>query len=564
VFRSASLAEGKGMSPATTSISGLSSGIDWQKTVDSLMQLEHRRVDLLEGRQTLKDRQLSAWRAINTELLAFQSLAEGMEDPDDFLSWNASSSDTDLLTVETGSNTQEGSWGVQVNQLATATKLIHGGMADSNTTAVNSSGSDQIFAFTYGTGDDAVDLEITVTDGSTLAELRDLINNHADNDGVQATLLNDGSETATAWHLVLTSDLTGTDSALVIDDAQTTLGTGAEFDQAGFPDGQVGVNAQIRIDGYPAATWIESSSNSVENVLAGMTINLLGTTEGSEIQVTTDRDEGAVKGRIEAFVEGYNSVIELIDAYSQYDTETEAMGLLFGDGSLSQVERNLNQLTNRNFTGLDSSSHFTNLPQIGIRTVSGGKLEIDSDELDDALQNHFGELKDLFTFNSRTTSSSMSFFTRTTTVPAGDYDVAFDYDATGTLTSATVNGETADIDGDYVVLPESSTAYGLRLRFIDPGDGPGSSTATVSLSYGASVAAHQTLDALTDDDSGLVFYQTDRLETSITSLDEQIANMERRLDQTRAGLERDFIAMETLMSQLQGQSSSLSSQLSSL
>jgi flagellar hook-associated protein 2 len=552
------------MATATTSISGLSSGIDWQATVDALMQIERRRVTLLENRQSLQESRLGAWRNINTELLAFQTLSESLESADDFLAWTATSSDSDLLTVTAGSEAQEGSWGVTVNQLATSTKMIHGGVADSNTTAVNSSGSTQTFAFQYGTGAEAVDVSVSVADGSTLAELRDLINNHADNDGVRATLLNDGSDSATAWHLVLTSLETGADSLITIDDALTTLGTGSEFDQAAFPDGQVGVNAQIRVDGYPSASWIESSSNAIENVISGLTLNLLGTTAGSELQITTDRDEATVRGRIESFVQAYNDVMELVDGYGQYDVETEAMGLLFGDGALSQLERDLSRLTNRNFTGLSGSAVFSSLPEIGIRTTTGGKLEIDSDDLDDALQNNFEALTAVFTFSASTTDSNISFFTRTASVPPGDYAVELAYDAAGALTSALVNGLNADIQGDYVVLPSGSDAEGLRLRFQDPGDGPGTLNATVTLGYGAAAEAVKSLDSLVDSDTGLVQYQTDRLDDSVSSLDEQIEDMERRLEITRATMERQFIAMETLMSQLQGQSSYLTSQLSSL
>jgi flagellar hook-associated protein 2 len=548
------------VSSSVATISGIYSGIDWKATIDALMQIESRRVTILENRQTTQQQRLSAWQNINSRLATFQTAMDEMQDLDSFLVHSASSSNQDVLTATAGSGAANGSYSILVNQLATSSRLIHQGWADAYSTAVNSSGADQSFSYTYGTGAEQETITLTVGNGATLGDLVDLINNDDNNPGVQATVLNDGSGSATAYHLVLTTEETGSSTELAINDAATTLGaSGNEFLSATIEQTQVGQNAQIRVDGYPAASWIESQSNLIEDVITGITIELANDSAGEEIQMTVSSDKSAVKEKIEAFVSSYNEIISLINTYSSYDAENESMGILLGDSGLSQLERSLNQIVNRPLTGLSASMPFTTMGEIGIRSGSGGLLTIESDDLDAALEDNFKQLGELFTFSSRTDNSHIDYFTHTDGVPAGDIAVSAVYNAAGELISATLNGEAADVSGAFIVAAEGTSLEGLRLRFTDPGDGGGTLNATVTLGFGVAAAFQKTLSELTDSESGLVQFQTNRLEDGLENLAQQIEEMNDRLDRMREQYEREYLAMETAISRLQSQSAALSS-----
>ncbi len=544
------------------SFSGLYSGIDWNATIDALMEVERRPVTLLERRRADQQLKLDAWTSLEAKLTSLMNLMEDLEVAADFLLYSTSSSDSDKLTAGADSGAVEGTYGVVINRLATSSRLIHQGWADSNTTAVNSSGSGQQFVYVHGTGGDAETVSIDVPDGTTLAGLVELINNDEDNPGLRASIINDGSGGATAYHLVLSSTDTGSDTLISIDDAGTTLGDGGNFDQAAFPDGQTGVDAQIRVDGYPPGGWIESSSNSVSDVVDGVTFNLLDTTAGEEISLTVLRDEAGVKSKIQSFVDAYNEVLTLINAYESYDSASETMGPLLGDSGLILLERELDRFTNREMAGLPDSATFTMLAEIGITTGEGGLLEVDSTTLDEALEDHFDAVKDLFTFSSRSDSSNLSYFTRTSATEGGDYSVQVQYDASGSILSATIDGEAATVDGGFIVGAEGGGAEGLRLRFTDPGDGPGTLSATVSLGMGVAASYYQVLDTLMDPDEGHVQYQTDRIEDSIESLTEQISDLESRLELVRQQYEREFTTLESMLAQLQSQSNFLTAQFS--
>lgn len=543
---------------SVTTISGVSSGIDWQATVDALMKVEQNKVTLLENRQTAQQRKLDAWRGLNTRLLAFQTAMDALEESASFLSHSVTSSDSTQLSATVGEGAVAGTHSILVDQLASAARLVHGGVADADSTAVNSSGADQVFAYTYGSGTGAVTTQVAVAAGTTLQELRDLINNAEDNPGVRASLLNDGTGSATAWHLVLSGQESGSDNLLVVDDALSTLGDGSTFDAATFTTSQSAQNARFRVDGYPASGWLESATNTVVDALEGVTLSL--SKSGTDpVQVTVSRDDAAVKQKISALVSSYNELVGQINSFTSYNSTSETMGVLLGDGSVNQLKRALVETVTRPFSTLPATAQFTSLSEIGIRSGAGSLLTVDAEKLDAALAAHPEEVARLFTFSSSSDNGAFRFFTRTATVPAGEVAVSLSYDASGVLTGGTLNGVAGTVEGDLLSAASGSDLEGLRVLFRNPGDGPGSRSGTLRLSHGAAASLAFTLGRLTDGETGMVQYQTDRLESTVSSLTDAIERMNDRLATKKDQLTRQYLAMESALAKLQSQSSALSS-----
>ena len=548
---------------SVSTISGVASGIDWQATVDALMRVEQQKVTLLQNQQNTQQSRLAAWRSLNTRLLAFKTSMDGLEEADAFLVNSASSSDATLVGVVAGSSATAGTHSLEVDRLASTARLVHQGWADANSTAVNGSGVDQVFSYTYGSGVDAVSVSVTVADGSTLQDLRDLINNDADNPGVRASLMNDGSGGASAWHLVLSGEETGQAAQLVVNDALTTLGDGANFDSASLSETTSALNARFRLDGYPPAGWLESADNTVDEALEGLTLTLKGATT-APLQITISRDAAAVKAKIQGFVSSYNDIIGQINSYTSYDTANQSMGILLGDGGVNQLKRDLSQLVTRSQTSLAAGALYTSLSQVGLKSGAGGLLSLDETKLDAALAGHAQDVEALFTFRSSSSDPALSFFARTADVPGGDLTVGATYDAAGVLLSATINGQAAVVAGNLISGAQGGLYEGLRLLFTDPGDGPGARSGTVSLSHGVAAALTRALGGLTDSETGLVQFQTDRLETTIGTLTRSIENMNDRLARKKEQLTREYLAMESALARMQAQSQALTSSLSGL
>ena len=538
---------------STSSVSGLTSGIDWQSTIDSLMEIEGNKVTLLENRQAKEQEALNAWRQINTKLLSLESASAELTDLDDLLAYRSASSDEDIVGATANAGSVEGTYSIEVNRLATASRATHGGWADLNTTAVNSSGSTQQFVYTYGTGEDQETITLNVANGATLAELKQLINNDSDNPGVRATIINDGSGEDTAYHLVLTSTSTGSSSEIVIE-SETTLDG---FDESGFSQITAGQNAQIRVDGYPPTGWIESDSNEVSDVLEGVTLELNDTSNGDIVQISITRDNATVKERIQGWVDAYNEVLSLIDTYDSYDLENEKAGALFGDSGTRSLKNRLLRSATRPIEGLSEGFQFSSLSEVGISLGESGTLEIDSSKLDDVLAESFEDFGQLFTLTSSSNNEALSYFSHNDRTAGGEYAVDLTYDAEGNITAASIDGTAATIDGSFIIGADDTNAEGLRLYFKHPGD---EGTINVLVNLGLGIAPlHESLSSrLTDDEEGTVQFQVERLEESISNFDDQIEDMERRLEATRAALEQQYISMETTLATLQSQADYLS------
>lgn len=131
------------------------------------------------------------------------------------------------------------------------------------------------------------------------------------------------------------------------------------------------------------------------------------------------------------------------------------------------------------------------------------------------------------------------------------------------MTSATINGEAANILGTLVQGASGTDAEGLLLKFTWPGSGS-QQTANVNLSLGVNCQLEVETEYITSKEyqEGEVYWATDSLQDSIDDLDEQINAMERRLEETQARYERQFNQLEVVISQMRSQSSYLASILS--
>ena len=70
------------------------------------------------------------------------------------------------------------------------------------------------------------------------------------------------------------------------------------FEDTDFTEVQAAQNAQVRVDGYPATSWIERETNVLSGVIQGVTVTLLDTTDGSPVTVTVSQDTAALKEKL--------------------------------------------------------------------------------------------------------------------------------------------------------------------------------------------------------------------------------------------------------------------------
>ncbi|MBK6766370.1 MAG: flagellar filament capping protein FliD [bacterium] len=229
------------MSQPATSVSGLVSGIDWDTTIQQLMQIERRRVTLYEDRKSENETKLNLWAQIQGKIAGLQGAAQNLDRRSEFVVKSASSSDSSVVTVQASSSAPRGSHTVEVLALAKAHSIASQGFDDKNSNGVGDSGGNMVIQV----GDETITIaDADLSSATTLEQIKNLINNSADNeDLVTASILDDGTDSG-RYRLVLTSNNPGLDNRIQFLSNPTTLNfTSKTIDDAETRAGWSGTSA---------------------------------------------------------------------------------------------------------------------------------------------------------------------------------------------------------------------------------------------------------------------------------------------------------------------------------
>lgn len=171
---------------------------------------------------------------------------------------------------------------------------------------------------------------------------------------------------------------------------------------------------------------ITRPTNNIDDVVPEITLNVHDKTEKTAT-ITVKVDKEASKNALIEFVGKYNQAVAKINVLSQnkpdiineldYLTDdekeklTKQLGMFQTDFSLSNIKSNMQTILSSGYRASENAE-ITALSQIGIATnASGysgsysqsqlrGYLEIDEKKLDDALENHIDDIKNLFGFDT--------------------------------------------------------------------------------------------------------------------------------------------------------------------
>jgi len=545
---------------ASIALPGLQTGIDTEAIVQQLVAAAGIGLTRLETRQARWQEKHDAFGTLETRLETLQTTLDDLRHRADLQAYTAASNDTERLTVEAGASASEGAHDVTINQLAAAERQVHDGVADLDTLV-----GEGVFAYTYN-GETRT---VQTTDETTLEDLRDLINNDAGNPGATASILEYDAGGDQVYHLVLSGNDTGAEYTISIDDGQTTLdGTGGtvDFRAATHTETQSAQDAQVRVDGYPASDWITRSTNSIDDILPGVTLYLHAPTEvGETVRVSLTRDTECLKETVTDFVAAYNHVADYIQDQTAYDTASATAGILMGEYTVTHVLRTIRLPLIEAAPGfLDAADGFTLAGQVGLSLDRYGTLEFDEDTFDEAVGDDYLALIDLFGAERTGASDSdhLSFYAASTLTDPGTYEVRAVFDA-GTLVSAQIReaGEgddawrDAEVDGNLITgdtdYPEAAIQITASYA------GTGTLEAQVRVRLGVAGTLYEAIDDLLDPTDGPLTTAQQRCQTSIDSVADNIERQENRLDQTEARLRAQYARLEQTLAMLQAQSSAL-------
>jgi flagellar hook-associated protein 2 len=465
-------------------IGGLASGLDTNSIIQQLMSIEQQPKVRLQQKQVVEQARQSTLKDVQTRLKNLSLQVAGLRDPG---TWNdvqtVDSTDTTKVTATRTGGAAAGGYSLQIVGLARAAQMTQG-------TSATAASADDTLHIAVGTTT-PVSVDVSVAAGDSLQTIADKINSSASTP-VYASLMN--------GKLVLSGKQTGADNAI-------SVTGGAVATDLGLAETQSAQNADFWLG---STHYTDRSSNVVSDVMPGVSLTLRGTTGTGTVSVVVGSpgaDTDAIKTKVQAFVDQYNSTIDFIRGKLDEDTVVNpttdadrAKGALRGDPGLTSLLTSLRANVADVFSGRPSDTD--QLSEAGVSTGAttgsgtlnqdsiAGKLTLDATKLTERLAANFDGVKSLFTSST------------------GSYDT---------------EGLSQRLD-----------------RFLTPWiNGDGTNAPIMSSRIDASASL-------------------------ISDLTDQMASIDQRLSLREAALRQQFTSLETALSQIQSQGQWLTGQLAQL
>ena len=373
---------------------------------------------------------------------------------------------------------------------------------------------------------------------------------------------------------MLSSSETGTDNAITFGGTQgvhnslglTSVGTDTVKTEITAAD-----NAVIRVDGL--GIDITRQSNTISDVIEGVTLDLFKAEEGTEIDIDIDLDLNTIKTTVVDFMNAYNDLKAFtIDQRSEV-VRTEGgdkeYGALAFDTTLRQIESKLSELVALDVPGLENG--FSSLSQVGININDDFLLEMDDAVFDDKILNNADAIRKLFTFDVSTSDSRVvvSGHTNNTSYTVDGSNVPEPYylniggtDINGDIISANIqtiaaSGSGGAGDGSVTKVGNSITATditaadGLQVFFNGSPSLAPIDDIEISFTRGVADMLFTFFDDVVKSD-GQIDGITSSLVDQNVDYEQRITDIDSRLDIQRASLNAKFLAMETSVMRLNG------------
>ncbi|NLH15522.1 MAG: flagellar filament capping protein FliD [Phycisphaerae bacterium] len=443
----------------------------------------------------------------------------------------------------------------------------------------------------------AVDYYFDVTHYTTIDDVLTQINEAFETAGVRTAVatyedgvirLTDKTSGASSLDLAMSFvPGTGSTASLALptfildgDEGGTVSASVAAFAPATFTETRSAQDSLIKVDDFPtgADDWISRSSNTIDDVISGVTLHLHDTsyngTGYDNIEVNLTRDTEALKEKIDTLVTTYNAAVLYIKDKTAFDADGKTRGILSTEYNVLTIWSQMKEPFNSATKGFGSRDSFTSPSDIGLTLNAEGMLELDEKALDEAIVDDYNGVLDLIGTDKTgdSTSDAIKFYSANKYTTASQYEVRVYGNGTA-ITSAQIRevGETtwrdATFSGNTVTGNSTFNSYGTplyaenSLQFtVDVSQTSGTPlTATISVKQGFAGAAYDVLNTNLDSVDGSLTITTKSIDQAIKNQNDRIEEEEERLEKERERLVAQYARLETLLSQLQRQMSSVTS-----
>jgi len=349
---------------------GAGASFDTKSIVEALVQAERSSAEAqIQRKVAVAESKISGLGAAVSILDILKQGAELLDDARDFNTLSVQNTSAGKVTAAATNNARAGTNSIAVTSLAKEQRSISSGF-DSDVATLNSGNAIQININVNGA------TEALTVESANLNSIAAAINN-ADL-GVSAEIINTGTGSG-SYRLQLVGEQGSSNSFSVTSD----------FSDLSLETIQTATDAALTVNGVDFVR----SSNQISDIIQGVSLNLTGTTDQTET-ISISRDTSLAKENILAFVAMYNEAsLEFKNL-----TNSETDGPLRGDTIFRSI---VNEL--RSIMVNESSSpgeNINSLTAMGIGIDRYGQLVYDEAKIDEALNENYDDVIQLFSANA--------------------------------------------------------------------------------------------------------------------------------------------------------------------
>ena len=416
--------------PEILSKIGIGSGLNNSEIISAIVDAE----TVAEKEKITRDEadysnKISAFGLVKSELKTFQLATQSLQDLSPSTHLGSSSSTSTATFTNTGvTDNDDINSSLVVTQLASAHSLVSGAVSstgslvgageltiDFGTFSTTSSTND-----TFSANSSKTSFTITTTSSTTLAQLRDSINNtvsDSDSDGTNdltASIMYNGSN----YVLVLKANQGAANAVRVTasDASSSTLSNAFEYNTSDktLTQSVSAADASFTIDGIS----MTRSNNTITDLYEGYTLQLLAT-NSSAITISALENTTTLEGYMQDFVDSYNTLYSTISGLTQANSGLDTSGVLVSDSTATRILRELRAFSTTSITGYKGGPYSMSL--LGISTQRDGLLSFNRNTFANTIDRNSNIINAFFTDGISTDNSAVEVSRITADTNHGTY-----------------------------------------------------------------------------------------------------------------------------------------------
>lgn len=349
----------------TVSSLGIGSSVLTADVIDKLKANDTANmITPIDNKITTQAQKKSALDLLSSLLSSFKANASSLSD-DTLYQKRSVTGNNDAVSVTALSGSAIQSFSISNTVMAKKSVLESGSF--SSETATVSSGSG-----TLSLSVDGSSYDIDYTSTTSLLDLKESINTKAGTK-VMASILQTGEN---EYHLVLTSKETGASQNISLSDSVGgTLNNELKtYDASTNPTGvqsiQSASDASFKYNGIT----ITRASNSVDDLVVGVTINLLQ--DGGSTNIGITQNTTAISDEVKNLATSYNTLVKQLDDMTLSDLTNGKVGIFNGDNTIKAIKREVTKMmTSINENGQSLAQYGIGLTEAGVMTFTKSEFD---------------------------------------------------------------------------------------------------------------------------------------------------------------------------------------------